>query len=109
MSKHSERSKQRMANYQQARQVTELEAAELNNRANGSWNVRSMWDGISGIGPDGQWIGATPRVVGKSMRMWYYNGRTHAHPAFTGRTRRVGAAPKMTDKTCLYCEAPMNK
>ena len=68
-----------MANHQQARQVTELEAAELHDRANGSWNIRSMWNPITG----------TPRIVGKSMRMWYYNGRKHAHPAFTGRSGRV--------------------
>jgi hypothetical protein len=77
-----------MANYQQARQVTELEAAELNDRANGSWNVRSMWNPITG----------TPRIVGKSMRMWYYNGRTHAHPPFIGRSGRVRTVRESMDR-----------
>jgi hypothetical protein len=98
MGKRRETRLKRTQLYRQARQVTELEAAELNDRANGNWNVRSMWDGISGIGQDGQWIGATPRIVGKSMRMSYYNGRAHAHPAFTGRSGRVRTV-----------QAPMNK
>ena len=79
MGKHADRSRQRMANYLEARQGLKLEAVNLNDRAYSSGNIRSMWNPITG----------TPRIVGKSMRMWYYNGRKHAHPAFTGRSGRV--------------------
>jgi hypothetical protein len=46
-------------------------------RAFGSWNIRTMW------AEDG-----TPRIVGHAAQ-WYRGGRLHAHPPFLGRTGSV--------------------